>query len=96
MASKKAMPKTFDGKSTKPGGGGRFAMLQAKLEKEGKSPQSAGNIAAAIGRKNEGKAKFQRQAAAGRKRAVAKKKAAKPAPKIPSGLTKLRNALIKK
>lgn len=54
------------GKSMKPGGGGQFAKLKKKLAKKGASNPAA--LAAYIGRKVEGKAKFQAQAAAGRKR----------------------------
>ena len=46
---KKAMPKTYDGKSTKPGGGGRFAMVEAAAKKSGASNPAA--VAASIGRK---------------------------------------------
>ena len=52
---------TFQGKSNKLGGGGRFKQLVA----QGKSPA----LAAFIGRKSLGKAKFQKLAAAGKKRA---------------------------
>jgi hypothetical protein len=40
--------------SMKPGGGGRFAALQGKLEGEGKSKAESGAIAAAAGRKKWG------------------------------------------
>ena len=51
----------FQGKSNKLGGGGRFKQLVA----QGKSPA----LAAYIGRKSLGKAKFQKLASAGKKRA---------------------------
>lgn len=51
---------TFEGKSNKLGGGGRFKQLVA----QGKSPA----LAAFIGRKSLGKAKFQGLSAAARKR----------------------------
>lgn len=65
---KKAMPKTVDGKSTKVGGGGRFAELKKSLEKKGNSAESATKIAASIGRAKYG-SKMNQMAAAGRKRA---------------------------
>jgi len=74
MAKKKKMPKTYGGKSTKPGGGGRFKMVSASLRKKGVSKKRAGAIAAAIGRKKYGKKKFQKMAAAGRKRAAKRRK----------------------
>jgi len=58
-------------KSMKLGGGGRFAKLKAKLKGKVKNP---GAVAASIGRKKYGKAKFQKMAAAGRKRASKAKK----------------------
>lgn len=68
------MPKTFKGKSTKPGGGGKFAMMQSAIQKTGKSANAAAAIAAAAGRKKYGNAKFQQMAATGRKRATKKGK----------------------
>lgn len=44
-----------------------FKKLQSKIEAEGKSPEAAAAIAASIGRKKYGKAKFQKMAAAGKK-----------------------------
>jgi hypothetical protein len=55
------------GKSMKPGGGGRFAKLKAKLAKKGAS--NPGALAAAIGRKKYGAARMAKWSAAGRKRA---------------------------
>jgi len=66
----KAMPKKFDGKSTKPGGGGRFAMVEAAAKKSGASNPAA--VAASIGQKKYGKAGMAKMAAAGRKRASKK------------------------
>lgn len=60
-------------KSMALGGGGRFRKLVNKLEKQGKSAESAKAIAASIGRKKYGDAKMQKMAAAGRKRAAKKK-----------------------
>lgn len=57
------------GKSMKLGGGDRFAKLTGKLEKEGKSPESAKAIAASVGRKKYGDAKMSSMAAKGAKRA---------------------------
>jgi hypothetical protein len=55
-------------KSMKKGGGGRFAKMKKALEREGKSDDSAGAIAASAGRKKYGKKAFQRMAARGAKR----------------------------
>jgi hypothetical protein len=66
--AKKGMPKTYDGKSTKLGGGGRFAMVEAAAKKSGASNPAA--VAAAVGRKKLGAAKMNKLSAAGRKRAA--------------------------
>ena len=55
-------------KSMKPGGGGRFEKLEGHIEKEGYSKESAGAIAASIGRKKYGPTKMAQLSAAGRKR----------------------------
>ena len=55
------------GKSNKLGKGGRFAQVKAKVAAKGAKNPAA--LAAYIGRKSLGKAKFQKLAAAGRKRA---------------------------
>jgi hypothetical protein len=53
-------------KKSKLGSGKRFKQLSAKLKKQGvKNPKA---LAAAIGRKKYGKAKFQKMAAKGRKK----------------------------
>lgn len=65
---KKAMPKTYEGKSTKPGGGGRFAMVEDALMRKGKTKEEADAIAAAMGRKKYGAKKMAEYAAKGRKR----------------------------
>lgn len=70
MAKKK---KTYKGKSTRPGGGGRFARLTDKLKKQGKSTKSAKAIAASIGRKKYGKKKMSTWSSQGRKRTRTKK-----------------------
>jgi len=49
---------TYKGKSLKPGGGGRFARLEDKLESEGKSEESAKAIAASVGIKKYGAKKM--------------------------------------
>lgn len=69
-AYEKAIAKgSYGGKSTAPGGGGRFAAMKAEVAKE-PGVRDPGAVAAAIGRKAEGKKVFQAQAAAGRKRAA--------------------------
>ena len=81
-AAPKKMPKTFDGKSTKKGGGGRFALVKEgaakSLEKKGVSPKKAKErgaaIAAVMGREKYGKAEMEKMSVAGKKRAAAKKK----------------------
>jgi hypothetical protein len=57
-------------KSMKVGGGGRFAKLEKSLKGKVSDP---GAVAAAIGRKKYGKAKFQKMAAKGQKRAAKRK-----------------------
>jgi len=52
-------------KTMKLGGGGRFAKLKGKLAGKVSDP---GAVAAAIGRKKYGKARFQKMSLAGRKR----------------------------
>jgi hypothetical protein len=61
-------PKTYKGKSMKPGGGGRFAKLQDELVVEGKSKEAAGAIAASVGRKKYGAAKMAHWSSQGKKR----------------------------
>jgi aspartokinase-like uncharacterized kinase len=60
-------------KSMKVGGGGRFNKLVKSISKKGKvsNPKA---VAAAIGRKKYGKAKMQKMAAKGKKRASKRKK----------------------
>lgn len=67
----KKMPKTYKGKSTKLGMGGRFAMVAAKAKKAGAKNPAA--IAAMVGMKKYGKAKMAKMATAGKKRAAKKK-----------------------
>jgi hypothetical protein len=59
------LPKTFEGKSTKLGGGGRFARIEAAAEKSGAKNPAA--VAAAAGIKKYGKEKMTKMAVAGRK-----------------------------
>lgn len=69
------MPAKYKGKSTKPGGGGRFKKLTDKLKRKGKTKKQAAAIAAKIGRAKYGKAKMKKWAKAGAKRAATKKRA---------------------
>lgn len=69
MATKKAMPKTYKGKSTKLGGGGKFAMMKDALIKKGMSTTSAAAVTASAGMKKYGAAKMNKMAQAGKKRA---------------------------
>ncbi len=55
-------------KKPKLGSGERFKALSSKIQKAGKSEDAAKAIAAAIGRKKYGNSKFQKMAAAGRKK----------------------------
>lgn len=64
--AKKAMPKKFDGKSTKLGGGGRFAMVEAEARKSGAKNPAA--VAANAGREAHGAKKMAKMSAAGRKK----------------------------
>ena len=60
------MSKSYRGKSLRKGGGGRFARLSDKLERQGiKNPDA---LAAALGRKKYGKEEFQEMAAKGLRR----------------------------
>lgn len=61
-----SLPKSFKGKSTKLGKGGRFAMIEAKAAKYGMKNPAA--VAAVVGRKKYGAKKMATWAAAGRKR----------------------------
>ena len=72
----KAAPKTYKGKSLKPGGGGQFAKAVDAMKSNGLPQSEAQAIAAKQGRAKYGATKMAAFATAGRKRA-AKKKAAK-------------------
>ena len=65
------MPKMYKGKSTKLGGGGRFAMVMAAAKKGGAKNPAA--VAASAGRKKYGQAKMTKMAVAGKKRAARSK-----------------------
>jgi hypothetical protein len=74
MLKKKPLPKTYKGKSTKPGGGGQFQMAVDAMTKKGMPKAEAQAIAAKEGRAKYGKEQFQKFAAEGRKQAANKKK----------------------
>ena len=59
----------MSGKSTKLGGGGRFAKLKSKLAKKS-GISDPGALAASIGRKKLGASRFQKLAAKGRARSA--------------------------
>ena len=63
-AAKKAYEKAK--KTSKPGEGKRFKALEKSIEASG--AEDPGAVAAAIGRKKYGKGKFQKMAAAGKKK----------------------------
>ena len=68
-------PKTYKGKSLKPGGGGQFAkMVDAMVKGRGMSKKRAQAVAAAMGRKKYGASKMAKFAAQGKKRAARKRK----------------------
>lgn len=67
MAKKKPMPATYEGKSTKPGGGGRFAKRVDELAGKVRNPAA---VAATEGMHKYGAARMATMAAQGRKRAA--------------------------
>ena len=67
-SAKKKIADEYKGKSTKPGGGGRFKKMVDDLMKRGKSRKQAEAIAAKAGRKKYGAAKFDKMAASGQSR----------------------------
>ncbi len=71
-SAKKKIADEYKGKSTKPGGGGRFKKMVDDLMKRGKSRKQAEAIAANAGRKKHGPKKMSDMAASGRKRAARK------------------------
>lgn len=66
LSKAKKMPKTYKGKSTKVGGGGRFQMVEDQAAKNG--AKNPGAVAAAIGRAKYGASRFAKMGAAGRKK----------------------------
>jgi len=69
----KKQPKTYKGKSMKPGGGGKFKKgVDAMTAKQGMSKKKAAVIMASAGRKKYGKKQMSAWSAAGRKRAKGK------------------------
>ena len=73
LAKTKSQPKTYKGKSMAPGGGGAFAAAVDAMTAKGLPKSAAQAIAAAQGRAKYGKAKFQKMAVVGKKRAAKKK-----------------------
>ena len=73
-SAKKPVPATYKGKSTKPGGGGMFQMQVDAMTKKGLPPAEAAAVAAKMGRKKYGKAKFAKMGVAGKKRAMKARK----------------------
>ena len=67
-SAKKKIADEYKGKSTKPGGGGRFKKMVDDLMKRGKSRKQAEAIAANAGRKKYGAEKFNKMAASGQSR----------------------------
>lgn len=65
---KQKTPKTYKGKSMKPGGGGRFEKLTDELKESGKSEKDAKAIAATIGRKKYGADKMKSWSSQGKER----------------------------
>lgn len=68
--AKKKMPKTFKGKSTRLGGGGRFEMVKASAQ----GARNPAAVAAKAGRQKYGAKRMSEMAAAGRRRAARKRK----------------------
>jgi len=58
--------------ASRPGGGARFERLVRELMRKGYTREQAERIAAVIGRRKYGKRRFQKMAAAGRRRAAKK------------------------
>jgi len=63
-------PKTYEGKSLRPGGGGKFERQKDALMRKGMSEDRASAITAAAGRKKYGAEKMAKWASAGRRRAA--------------------------
>lgn len=64
------MAKTFQGKSMRPGGGGKFAKGVSDMTKKGMPKSEASAIMAKEGRAKYGAKKFAQMGATGRKRAA--------------------------
>lgn len=64
----KSKAKTYQGKSLKKGGGGKFEKMKDAIMATGKSEKAAKAITASAGRKKYGKDEFQKMASTGRKR----------------------------
>lgn len=60
--------KTYEGKSLRPGGGGRFEKMKDALMKKGMSEDRASAITASKGRSKYGASKMAKWASAGRRR----------------------------
>lgn len=73
MAKKASKPKTYKGKSMKPGGGGQFAKMVDAMKAKGMPMSEAKAVAAKAGRKKYGAKKMAKFAAAGKKRAARKR-----------------------
>lgn len=65
----KSKAKTYQGKSLRKGGGGKFEKMKDAIMATGKSEKAAKAITASIGRAKYGKTEFQKMAAQGKKRA---------------------------
>lgn len=62
------MPKTYKGKSMRPGGGGRAARMKDKMMRQKHPPKNPGAVIGIMGRKKYGAKKMAKWSAAGRKR----------------------------
>ncbi len=67
-SAKQKIADGYKGKSTRLGGGGRFAKMVDDLKESGKSEEDAKAIAASAGRKKYGAKKMNQMAASGRAR----------------------------
>lgn len=71
MAKARRMPRTYKGRSTELGGGGRFQMVADQARKGGARDPEA--VAAAVGRRKYGAKRMAEMAAAGRRRRAKKR-----------------------
>lgn len=67
---KNSTAKTYEGKSLKPGGGGRFEKLKDSIVSSGKTSTVASAIAASVGRKKYGNKKMAAWSSQGKKRSM--------------------------